>query len=398
MPIPASIPVPQPHITHVIFLIFTGTAILSTMALFTRQSLLVAYIALGVLLGPWGLNFISSGAVIRQAGDIGIIFLLFLLGLDLQPQSLFHSLRKMSFITFSSSIAFFLLGFVLSYLFHYTIQECLIIGIATMFSSTIIGIKLLPTTILHHQHTGELLVSILLLQDIIAIAAILVIELIADPSSGSVLNFTLILSAFPILLIVAYFVQRFVLTRLLQRFDKIHEYIFILSIGWCLLMAEISHSLGLSEEIGAFIAGISLASNPISFYIAENLKPLRDFFLILFFFTIGASFNFGYFPDVVIPALVLAGLVLVLKPVVFNFLLHRSGEVKTVSWEIGVRLGQMSEFSLLLIYMALETNVISPLTGYMVEAAIIITFVVSCYWIVMRYPTPLAASDKLRRD
>src|SRR6266404_5317435 len=162
-------------IGHVMFLIFTGTALLSTMALFTRQSLLVAYIALGAILGPWGLGFINNDATIRQAGDIGIIFLLFLLGLHLQPQNLFHSLRKMSFITISSSVIFFMTGFALGYLFNFTYEESVVIGIATMFSSTIIGIKLLPTTILHHQHTGELVISILLLQDILAIAAMLII-------------------------------------------------------------------------------------------------------------------------------------------------------------------------------------------------------------------------------
>ena len=99
-----------PTITYIMFLIFAGTAVLSTMALFTRQSLLVAYIALGAILGPWGLKLVSSTDIIEQAGDIGIIFLLFLLGLDLQPQNLFHSLRKMSLITLSSSIIFFLIG------------------------------------------------------------------------------------------------------------------------------------------------------------------------------------------------------------------------------------------------------------------------------------------------
>lgn len=382
-------------ITFVIFLIFAGTAVLSTLALFTRQSLLVAYIALGALFGPWGLKLVNNSDIVRQAGDVGIIFLLFLLGLHLQPQNLFHSLRKMSLITLSSSISFFLIAFVTCYLFHYSYQECVLIGVAAMFSSTIIGIKLLPTTILHHQHTGELVISILLLQDLIAIAALLGLQIISEKSS---FHLGLIISAFPILVAVAYVFQRYILSKLLERFDKIHEYIFILSIGWCLCMAELSQQLGLSDEIGAFIAGIAIASNPISFYIAESLKPLRDFFLVIFFFTVGAGFNFDFLPTVIIPALTLAGLMLTLKPVIFNWLLYRSGEVKGISWEIGVRLGQMSEFSLLMIYLALETKLLTPITAYMVEAAVIITFIVSCYWTVMRYPTPLAASEKLRRD
>jgi Kef-type K+ transport system membrane component KefB len=383
-------------ITYVIFLIFTGTAVLSTMALFTHQSLLVAYIVLGALLGPWGMKLVNNSDVIKQAGDIGIIFLLFLLGLDLQPQNLFHSLRKMSFITLISSVLFFLTGFLITQFFGYNFQESLLIGIATMFSSTIIGIKLLPTTTLHHQHTGELMISILLLQDIIAIAVLLGLEIISGHFEAR--NLALILSAFPVLLLVAYIFQRYILARLLERFDKIHEYIFILSIGWCLCMTQLSHFFGLSDEIGAFIAGVALASNPIAFYIAESLKPLRDFFLVIFFFTIGASFNFNFFPEVIYPALILAGFVMLLKPMIFKWLLYRSGEIKSVSWEVGVRLGQMSEFSLLVVYMALETKVLPPFASYMMEAAIIITFIASCYWTVMRYPTPLASTEKLRRD
>lgn len=386
-----------PTITQVMFLIFAGTAVLSTMALFTRQSLLVAYIALGAILGPWGLKLVANTAVINQAGEIGIIFLLFLLGLHLHPQNLFHSLRKMSVIALISSLLFFLIGFIPSYLFGYSFLQSTIIGVATMFSSTIIGLKLLPTTILHHQHTGEVVVSILLLQDLLAIAALLALEAFAD-RADSLRHLGLILSAFPIMALVAYVFQHYILSRLLERFDKIHEYIFILSIGWCLCMAELSRYLGLSEEIGAFIAGIALASNPISFYIAESLKPLRDFFLVIFFFSIGAGFNFEYLPAVIVPACVLAGLVLTLKPLIFKWLLFRSGEVKEISWEIGVRLGQLSEFSLLVIYMALETGILPKTTTYMVEAAVIITFIVSCYWTVMRYPTPLASTDRLRRD
>ncbi|MBA3660842.1 MAG: cation:proton antiporter [Gammaproteobacteria bacterium] len=383
-------------ITYVIFLVFTGTAILSTIALFTRQSLLVAYIVLGAILGPWGLKLVNNSAVVQQAGDVGIIFLLFLLGLHLQPQNLFHSLRKMSLITAVSASIFFASGACITYLFGYSLGEAILIGIISMFSSTIIGIKLLPTTILHHQHTGELVISILLLQDIIAIAVLLFLEISGERSSAW--HLISILSAFPILLLIAYIFQRYILSRLLERFDKIHEYIFILSIGWCLCMAQLSHFFGLSEEIGAFIAGVALASNPIAFYIAENLKPLRDFFLVIFFFTVGAGFNFDYLPAVIFPACTLAICMLLLKPFVFKWLLYRSGEIKRVSWEIGVRLGQLSEFSLLVIYLALATKTIPPTTAYMAEAAVIITFIVSCYWTVMRYPTPLASTDKLRRD
>lgn len=385
------------QITHVIFLIFAGTAVLSTFALFTRQSLLVAYIVLGALFGPFGLKLVNNPVIIQQAGDVGIIFLLFLLGLNLQPQNLLHSLRKMSTITIASSLIFFIIGFFIAELFHYTPHEAVILGIAAMFSSTIIGIKLLPTTMLHHQHTGELMISVLLLQDIIAIVTIFLLELIIKKTTTTD-HLWYTIAGFPILFLTAYFFERYVLSKLIARFDKIHEYIFIVSIGWCLCMAELSRFMGLSEEIGAFIGGVALASNPIAFYIAESLKPLRDFFLVLFFFAVGATFNFQNFNAVAIPAFMLAGLMLTIKPLIFRWLLLNSGEVKSVSHEVGVRLGQMSEFSLLVIYMALTGKIISLQASNMAQAAVIITFMISCYWTVMYYPTPLAATDKLRRD
>lgn len=384
-------------IIHIVFLIFAGTAILSTMALLTRQSLLVAYMALGAILGPWGLKLVKDSALIKQTGDIGIIFLLFLMGLHLQPQNLLHSLRKMSWITIASSLLFLILGFVISIAFGFSFTESMLIGITMMFSSTIIGLKLLPTTILHHQHIGELMISILLLQDLIAIAVLLILQGIMDKST-SLHQFILVSLAFPTLLLIAYIFEHFILSRLLKLFDKIHEYIFILSIGWCLLMGEVANFMGLSEEIGAFIAGVAVATNPISLYIAESLKPLRDFFLVIFFFTIGAGFNFGYLPQVILPAVVLAGSALILKPFIFNWFLTRSGEAKATSWEVGVRLGQISEFSLLVIFLALQAKLVSPKISYLVQAATIITFIVSCYWVVIRYPTPMASTDKLLRD
>ena len=148
----------------------------------------------------------------------------------------------------------------------------------------------------------------------------------------------------------------------------------------------------------AFIAGVALASHPISFYIAESLKQLRDFFLVLFFFAVGASFNFSQFDAIFAPACLLAGFTLLLKPMVFNWLLRQSGEIKTISWEIGVRLGQMSEFSLLLITIAIQNHFMSSYAASIAQAAIIMTFIVSCYWTVLWFPTPLATNARLRRD
>ncbi len=380
-----------------IFLVFSGAALFATLALYARQSLLVAYILLGILLGPWGLRLVNDPNLVREIAEFGIMFLLFLLGLNLQPQDLLHMVRKTTLVTVLSSVAFFAVGFVVSLAFGLTPIEAVLVGGAVTFSSTIIGLKLLPTTILHHQRTGEVIISILLLQDLLAIVLLLVVQ----GSSGGgmpVLDLLKLLAALPALGLLAWLGERYLLLPLIQRFDRIQEYIFLMAIGWCLGMAELGRLMGLSVEIGAFVAGVTLASSPIALFIADSLRPLRDFFLVLFFFSLGAGFDLGMMEQVLLPALLLAGALLLIKPAVFRVLLRRTGESLRRSHEVGYRLGQMSEFSLLLAVLAQDRGVIGDRASYLIQLATLLTFLASSYLIVMRFPTPIAVSDRLRRD
>jgi len=380
-----------------IFLIFTGAAVLAAIALFARQSLLVAYILLGGLAGPWGLKLVSDAAIIQEIGHIGIIFLLFLLGLNLQPAQLVRMLREAIMVTVISSLVFGVVGMLAGLAFGYSHFESLIIGSVMMFSSTIIGLKLLPTTALHHRHVGQVMISILLLQDILAIGILLFLEGLSHASMEWQQLVSLALSL-PVIVIISLLFERFILQRLIQRFDTIHEYIFLTAIGWCLGVAELAEFMGLSHEIGAFIAGVSLATNPIALFIADSFKPLRDFFLIMFFFSLGASFNITMLPEVIIPATVIALLMLVFKPVIFSRLLRQSGESTGLSNEIGVRLGQVSEFSLMIAVLALNAGAIGSRASYLIQATTLITFIVSSYVIMLNYPTPIAVSERLRKD
>ena len=383
---------------YTIFLIFAGAAVFSTLVLYTKQSLLVAYILLGVALGPWGLKWVSDLTAIQQVGDVGILFLLFLLGLHLQPQNLIHMLKKVTWIALFSSLIFAIIAYLIGRWFGLSNTEAWVLGASMMFSSTIIGLKLLPTTILHHQHTGVLMISVLLMQDIIAIIVLILINGATQAAGFHWHELLLVGVALPVLILLAFVVERYVLVKLLARFDRTQEYVFLLSIGWCLGMSMIARKFGLSEDIGAFVAGVALASSPISLFIAESLKPLRDFFLVMFFFSVGATFNLGYAAQVVIPAFLLAGLMLVIKPWSFYLLFKRSGEKKTVSKEVGFRLGQASEFSLLVASIALSTKLISDVASNLIQAATILTFIVSSYVVVLKYPTPMSLSDKMRKD
>lgn len=380
-----------------VFLIFAGAAILASLALFSRQPLIIAYIVLGMLIGPHGLNFIEDSQTLSSIGRIGIMFLLFLLGLDLQPRNFSQILSRTAIVTVGSALLLGGMGFGFCYLLNFTLLECALIGVAIGFSSTIIGIKLLPTTVLHHKHVGEMLVAILLVQDILAIAMLIVMSSVAKGGGDLSMVVKLVLGL-PALIVGAFLVVRYVILPLIMRFDRFQEYIFLLAIGWCLAVAQVAEMLHLSFEIGAFIAGISLANSPIAQWIATHLKPLRDFFLILFFFTIGASINLSLLGEIWWAAILLAGLVIVLKPWCYRFFLVASGESKGTAWEVGWRLGQISEFSLLISYMGLETALMGERAASLLQTAAILTFMLSTYIVVMRYPSPIAVSDRLRRD
>ncbi len=385
------------ELLQLFFFIFSGGAIIASLALFGRQPLLVAYILLGAILGPFGLGLVSDVALISEIGSIGIIFLLFLLGLDMQPQALWRVLREVTHVTLISSAVFAGVGYIIANLFGYTTVESIIIGTGMMFSSTIIGIKLLPTTALHHKHSGELMVGMLLMQDFLAIFVLLLI-ISGDFSSQNFIPLGKTLLSLPALAAACFITVKFILLPLITRFDRIGEYVFLLATGWCLGIAEAAHYLGLSREIGAFLAGIAMATSPIAQFIALNLKPLRDFFLILFFFSLGAGFNLSLLAAIIVPAIILAGLMLAIKPVVYHRLLKSHSETESLAWDIGFRLGQNSEFSLMIAYLAFSTGLIGTHSSHLIQAVAIITFLVSSYIVVFNFPSPIAINDKLRRD
>lgn len=380
-----------------LFLVFTGAAAIATLALFARQALLIAYIALGILIGPWGFDLVSNPELIADIADVGIIFLLFLLGLNLEPADLGKLFREAVVVTGISSAIFGLAGFAVAVAFSFSTLDSVLIGAGMMFSSTIIALKLLPTSALHHQRMGELIVSILLLQDMLAILVLLALETLGNTDRQFSQSIVSILGL-PAMAIAAWFVSTRLLTYLCARFDQIPEYLFLLAIGWCMGLSELATFLGLSHEVGAFIAGVTLATSPIARYIAESLKPLRDFFLVLFFFALGAGFQIGSLASVAIPAVLLAIIAVAIKPGVFRILLQREQEKAKMAAETGARLGQISEFSLLIVIVATELDVMSERAALLLQAAAIFSFVLSSFWIVRRYPTPIATDQSLRRD
>ena len=200
------------------------------------------------------------------------------------------------------------------------------------------------------------------------------------------------------LTVTSFVVVKFVITKLFLKFDVIKEHTFVMALGWGLFVAGTAEMLGLSFEMGAFVAGISLATVPIALIIAEELKPLRDFFLILFFFSIGAEFDLVVSQQLIVPGLIVTALLMVAKPLIFNLGFKAIGEKPQNSAELGVRLGQASEFSLLIAFSALASGLIEQRSSYLIQLVVVLTFIASTYWVVNAYPTPISHKRGQRKD
>jgi Kef-type K+ transport system membrane component KefB len=377
-------------------LIFSGAAFFATFFLYLKQPVILAYIAFGIAVGPLGFALVKDPEHIEKLSHVGVILLLYLLGINLKPDRLIHLFGKTAIVTLLTSAVFFAVTASVALSFGFGVLESVIIGASLMFSSTIISLKLIPTTALHHRHTGEMMTSVLLMQDVIAI--ILIVLLSGGQAENVSMVIVLLLIKLTLLIAVAFALVKYVINNLFIRFDIIQEYTFLLAIGWGLLGAGVAEYIGLSYEMGAFIAGVAFASSPVSLVIAERLKPLRDFFLILFFFSIGAQFNFLVTQNVLLAGMVIAILIIVIKPFVFKLGFQLIGEDKEFSKELGVRLGQGSEFSLLIAYGALANGLIDMRASYLIQMVVIVTFVLSTYWVVFRYRTPISGSKKNRMD
>ncbi len=377
-------------------IIIVGAAALGTLFLFAKQPIIIAYITLGFVVGPNGFKLIKEINHIEKISHFGVILLLFLIGLNLQPDKLLKLFKRTSVLTFLTSLIFGTISFIFAILMKFNLQSALIFAAAMMFSSTVISLKLIPTTTLHHKRTGQIMTSVLLIQDIIAILVILLIT--GDKSDHLGITFSLLAAKFAFLCIVAFLGVKFVIIPLLTKFDIIQEYTFIATLGWCLLWAEVAYLLGFSYEMGAFIAGLSIASCQIALFIAEHLKPLREFFLILFFFSVGAELNLSLAPFLLIGSVIFGILLVPIKALVFNFAFNKSNETPQLSKELSVRMSQSSEFSLLVVFAATSSGMLTAEKGMVIQISTIVTFLVSTYWVVLKYPTPISGSSSLRQD
>lgn len=383
-------------------LVLVGSAVLAWLAARLRQPIIVAYVLCGVLIGPFGLGLVGEVEFITGLARLGVTLLLFLAGIVLHPRHLVALLRKTTVVTLLSCSFSFVLAWAFALRWGWPMGEAAVVGLALMFSSTILVVKLLPTTALHQEPIGAVCISILVAEDILAVAVLVVLGGLGPQETVSWVQVSLKVAALAlrtgVLVLGTALLERYLLRPWMKSIDRFHEEIFVTGLAWCSVVALTAHWLGLSFEVGAFIAGVTLARQPVSLFISEKLKPLRDFFLVLFFFAIGAALDPRTLGPVVVPGLILAGALLVLRPLVFWVLLRLVGEPRVRSPEAALRLGQASEFALLIAFFGQRWGVLSSRAGQLIQFTTIITLVASSYLVTYLLPTPIGTSTRLQRD
>ena len=390
--------------------VIVASAALAVAAHFLRQPLIVAYIAAGILFGPHSpvpaLRLVTQSEFIRGTGELGLVLLLFLLGIVLHPGRLLQIFRQASLVTLCTSSVFFLVGFgvtagvvhVASGAYSLTWLEKAFIGCATAFSSTLLVIKLLPTRRLHESEVGTLAIGILIIEDLIIIVVLLVMGAAGAIGTGEVgAHWRLPLGI--VILVASFFVEQHGLRRLMRHTQGYPELVFVISLGWCLLLAEGTERLGFSREVGAFVAGLALARSPLSLYIWEKVSPLRDFFIVLLFFSLGAlvSIESRHLASVVLLATLLALVLALVKPYFFRLVLRVSGAKPPLAREAGWRLGQTSEFGLVIAFLALDQGLIGRMAFELILIAMLLSFLVSTYVVVLKYPSPLGVTEAMHQ-
>jgi Kef-type K+ transport system membrane component KefB len=372
--------------------------IVSTMLAFVakmlRQPLIPAYVLTGLILGPLVLGFVQNMELIAAFSEIGIAFLLFVAGLEISFKKIKEAnLKKIVMIGFFQVFIIFTIGFYLSSFLGLTSIQAAYIAIILAFSSTMVDIKLLADrgelVTLH----GRLVLGILLLQDLVAIVAIVFFRTGAFEVMALTVSFVKLVA----ILAVALFLQKFVLRRIFRFAARSTELLFLSSLAVLFFFIILSYLFGLSIIIGAFIAGVSLANSKFKTELESRVSPLRDFFAILFFVALGMQIVFTGVGEMLgLFFLLLLG-ALILKPILNILLLRAAGYKARTSFLTAISLAQLSEFSLIIGILGVSLGVISTSMFSTIILATIITIAITPYFIdykdriykVFEYPMSL---------
>jgi len=310
-----------------------------------RQPLIPAYILAGVIIGPV-LGLITNTDVIKTLSEIGIAFLLFIVGLEINIKKLKHVGLVSSLGSIIQILFVFTIAFIVSLFLGFIVLESVYLALLIAFSSTMVVIKLLSDKKEIDTLHGKIIIGILLMQDIVAIIAL---SVFVSLSEFSFLALFISLSKGFIVLLLALAVGKYIFPSIFGFAARSPELLFISAVSVSLLYSLMFNYLGFSIAIGAFIAGVSLANLPYNIEIIGKIKPLRDFFSVIFFVSLGMTLLLSTFDSILKPLIVLLLLVVVVKPFIMMFTTAFFGYKKRTAFLTSLSLAQISEFSLIII-------------------------------------------------
>ncbi|MEK7644044.1 MAG: cation:proton antiporter, partial [Patescibacteria group bacterium] len=346
-----------------------------------RQPLIVAYIVAGLIAGPLFLDIVNSKhSFFNALAQFGIVLLLFLVGLSLNIEYV----RRVGRMVFVGGVAQFfatsIIGFAVMRFFGFSFLPALFIGVAITFSSTIIVVKLLSDKKEMESVYGRYIIGVLLVQDIIAILILIFLNTFHGSDDWYYTLF-ITLSKGVVLAGLVYLLSKYFLPLIMKRVASSGEMLFIFTIAWCFGVSSLVFLAGFNIEIGAVIAGISLGSSIYHSEIISRIKPLRDFFIVLFFVVLGSELQIGNIAAVLTPGLALSAVVLIVDPLILYFVMRMLKYTRRSAFLAGVTAAQVSEFGFILVFKGQELGYLRDSELALLTIVALVTIVISSYLI-----------------
>jgi Kef-type K+ transport system membrane component KefB len=362
-------------------------AILGGIGRMLRQPLIVMFIVLGIIAGPAVLDVVQSHENIHLLAQAGIAILLFIVGLKLDVR-LIKSIGKVALTTGLGQVIFTsVIGYFIGLALGFSSLHSFYIAVALTFSSTIIIVKLLSDKKEIDSLHGQISIGFLIIQDIVVIIVMIILSSISK-EEGMGLWYEALKTGGLTLLLVAFtlVMMRWVIPKLTFFLAKSQELLALSAIAWAIALAALSEIIGFSAEVGAFLAGVSLASSPFKEAVSGRLNSVRDFLLLFFFVNLGANLNLAIIGDQITPAIIFSLFVLIGNPIIVLIIMGIMGYRKRTAFLAGLTVAQISEFSLIFAGLGLQIGHLSEETVGLITLVGLITIGLSTYLILYSYP------------
>lgn len=368
-------------------LLLIVSAIAGAISVRLRQPVLIAYIVVGIVVGPAVLGLVTAHDQIGLLAEIGVTVLLFVVGLKLDLHHIRH-IGPVALATGLGQLAFTIIfGFILILLLGKDVMEAIYVAVALTFSSTIIVVKLLSDKRELDSLHGRIAVGFLIVQDLAVVLAMMSMSALRGAEDSTALEVTgslaLRLGAAALLMFV---LMRYVLPRLTASMARSQELLLIFAIAWGTGLAALGEWAGFSKEAGAFMAGFSLASTPYRESMNARLTGIRDFMLLFFFIDLGSKLDFSTLGEELLPAAVLSVFVLIGNPLIVMAIMGYMGYRKRTGFLAGLTVAQISEFSIVFVAMGITLGHVGTGALGLTTLVGLVTIMVSTYMIIFSHP------------